>query len=49
MILSILDFLDLKVYNEIKDLLIIIDSFINNWGIVGGTPRDYFIYNKKIK
>jgi len=49
MILSILDFLDLKVYNEIKDLLIIIDSFSNNWGIVGGIPRDYFIYNKKQK
>jgi tRNA nucleotidyltransferase/poly(A) polymerase len=49
MILSILDFLDLKVYNEIKDLLITINNFSNDWGIVGGIPRDYFIYNKKLK
>ncbi|MGB9638535.1 MAG: hypothetical protein ACP5RD_00705 [bacterium] len=49
MIVSILDFMDFKIYIQLKDILSIIDRFSDNWGIVGGIPREYFVYNKKLK
>ncbi len=49
MIISALDFLDKNTYEKLKDLFLVIDSFSSTWGLVGGIPREYFIYNKPLK
>ncbi len=49
MVISALDFMDKNEYKKIRDLFLVIDSFSSNWGLVGGIPRDYFIYKKILK
>lgn len=49
MIISVLDFMDKNTYEKVRDLFLVIDSFGSDWGLVGGVPRDYFIYKKILK